>query len=366
MKKTMLILSLLLMVALVSAIDFEISGEDRVRAALANDTAEEDGGWVDNRLNLGFDAQLHPDLALRLAVEIGNTVWGAGGGGITTGESIHVTEAFLSYRIPSIDANISVGQLYWMDKMGLIMDDYFSGVLLKKDDLAGMNTEFAWMKAREGNAFQDDDYNVFMAHANYAELLPVGVYAFFGNDASADYSNLTVYPYISMEAENMVLDMAAFLDLQMGNDTEIGIGGAVKGSIDLDVIELGLDALIAMENGLTTISPWYQNGLYIYGIGKHHDGAQLYWDTPYEANGDTFMSLVGNVKAPLNEQIKAFAAAGMLTDRGIEVNAGIEYELIPDLFHMAAYGAFGIHDDDNSVYSENSNYLFGTTLKIQF
>jgi outer membrane lipopolysaccharide assembly protein LptE/RlpB len=33
MKKTMLILSLLLMVALLSAIDFEISGEDRVRAA---------------------------------------------------------------------------------------------------------------------------------------------------------------------------------------------------------------------------------------------------------------------------------------------------------------------------------------------
>jgi hypothetical protein len=96
--------------------------------------------------------ELHPDLALRLAVEIGNTVWGAGGGGITTGEGIHVTEAFLSYRIPSIDANISVGQLYWMDKMGLIMDDYFSGVLLKKDDLAGINTEFAWMKAREGNA----------------------------------------------------------------------------------------------------------------------------------------------------------------------------------------------------------------------
>lgn len=366
MKKTMLILSILLMIALLSAIEFEISGENRTRAALANDDVENDGGWVDNRLNLGFDAQLHPDLAFRLAVEIGNTIWGSGGGGISTGENIHVTEAFLKYRLNAIDADISIGQLYWMDKMGLILDDYFSGILIQQEDFAGSNTEFAWIKAIERNPFSNDDRDIFMAHVNMTEPAPVGIYAFFGNDAAADYNNLTVYPYISMDMEPLTLDLAAFVDVQMGNDTNIGFGGAAKVAADLDIIEAGVDALLATKYGLTTISPWYQNGLYIYGIGKHHDGTNLYWDTPYEGNADTFISLVGHVKAPLNDKMKAFAAAGLLSDIGLEANAGIEYEIIPDLFHMALYGAVGLHNDDDTVYEENLNYLFGTTLKVEF
>jgi len=151
------------------------------------------------------------------------------------------------------------------------------------------------------------------------------------------------------------------MDMQMDDDdTNIGFGGVAKANANLDVVEVGLDALIATEYGLTTISPWYQNGLYIYGIGKHHDGTNLYWETPYTGNSDTFMSLVGNLKAPLNDKMSAFAAAGMLTDIGMEVNAGIEYEIIPDLFNMAVYGAFGSHDNDTS------NYLLGSTLKLEF
>jgi hypothetical protein len=361
MKRTMLILSILLMVALLSAIEFEISGENRTRAAMANDSAENDGGWVDNRLNLGFDAQLHPDLAFRFAIEVGNTVWGNGGGGISTGEGIHVTEAFLNYKLNAFDANISIGQLYWMDKMGLILDDYFSGVLVQMEDFAGFNTEFAWIKAVEGNPYNDDDYNIFMGHANMADMAPAGVYGFLGNIPNADFSTLTLYPYISLEMDMLNLDMAAFMDMQMVNDdTEIGFGGAVKATASLDVVELGVDLLMATENGLTTISPWYQNGLYIYGIGKHHDGANLYWNIPYEGNSDTFISAVGKAKAPLSDKVKAFAAAGMLSDIGMEANAGIEYEIIPDLFHMAAYGAFGIHDN------ETNNYLLGTSLKLEF
>jgi hypothetical protein len=363
MKKALLVLSVLLMITLLSAIEFDISGENRTRGAVANDRSENDGAWVDNRMNLGLDSQLHPDLALRLAVEIGNTTWGDGGGAISTGESIHVTEAFIKYRLHAIEADISIGQLYWMDKMGLIMDDYFSGILIQREDLAAFNTEFAWMKHTEWGPYDDRDYDIFMAHVNMADKAPAGVYALFGNNHIPvdKVNNFTLYPYLNLAVDPLTLDLAAFMDMQMDDDdTNIGFGGAAKAKADLDVMEIGLDALIATEYGLTTISPWYQNGLYIYGIGKHHDGTNLYWRTPYTGNSDTFMSLVGSIKAPLNDKIDAFAAAGILTDIGMEVNAGIEYEIIPDLFNMALYGAFGSHDNDTA------NYLFGSTLKVEF
>jgi len=202
-----------------------------------------------------------------------------------------------------------------------------------------------------------------MAHVNMADKAPAGVYALFGNNLTPmdNVNNFTLYPYLNLAADPLTLDLAAFMDMQMDDDdTNIGFGGVAKANANLDVVEVGLDALIATEYGLTTISPWYQNGLYIYGIGKHHDGTNLYWETPYTGNSDTFMSLVGNLKAPLNDKMSAFAAAGMLTDIGMEVNAGIEYEIIPDLFNMAVYGAFGSHDNDTS------NYLLGSTLKLEF
>jgi len=368
MKKTMLIISITLIVAMLAAIEFEVSGENRLRGAIANDDEERGGSWVDNRLNLGFDSQLHPDLAMRLAVEVGYTTWGNGGGTISTKENIHVTEAFIKYKINAIDADISMGQLYWMDKMGLVMDDYFSGIILQKEDWAGLNTEFAWFKVSEGGIFADedipstdDDKDVLMAHVNMADKAPAGVYAFFGNDRALEASNFTLYPYINLTMDPFTLDAAAFLDMKMDDDdTEMGMGGAVKATAGLDMLEFGLDFLMATENGLTTISPWYQNGLYIYGIGKHHDGVNLYWDELYEDNSDAFISFVGDIKAPLSEKVSAFAAAGMLTDIGMELNAGIEYEIIPDLFNMAAYGAYGVHDDDTN------NYLLGTTLKLEF
>ncbi len=34
----------------------------------------------------------------------------------------------------------------------------------------------------------------------------------------------------------------------------------------------------ASENALVTYSPYYQNGLFIYGINAIHDGLDLYWD----------------------------------------------------------------------------------------
>lgn len=360
MKKLILVLIPLLLVIGLSAIEFDISGENRTRAALYNDAAENDGGHVDNRFNIGLDAQFHRNLNFRLAVEIGDTVWGNGGGGIGTGEIIHVREAYLDYLIDAVDARIKLGQLYWMDNMGLVMDDYFSGVMLSKTFGDNINTEFIWMKVAENSETASDDSDVFIAHAMMDSEMPIGAYLMFGNYERRDYQNLTLMPYLGLEKDALSLDAAVFMDMQMGNDTEMGFGGAAKAKLDMTAFELGADVLVASEHGLTTISPWYQNGLYIYGIGKHHSGLNQYWDPPYEGNSDFFASLVGNVKIPLKQNLNVFGAAGYLIDLGLEINAGLECTLIPDLFHMQVYGAFGVHDN------ETNNYAFGSSLKIEF
>ncbi len=360
MKKLILTLIPMLLVIGLFAVEFDISGENLVRAAIANNQGEDDGGWVDNRFNIGFDSQFHQNLHFRIAAEIGYTVWGNGGGAISTGENIDITELYLDYFVESFDANISFGQLYWMDKMGLVMDDYFSGVILRKDIGDNLSTEFAWMKASENGRYSKDDHGIFMAHAVMDSDMPIGAYLLYGQDDAADIQNITFMPHIGMEMDAINLDASAFVDMTMNGDTEMGFGGAIKATMDVSDFELGADILVATENGLTTISPWYQNGLYIYGIGQHHDGLNLYWNTPYEANADLFASMVAQIKAPVNEKISVFGAAGYLIDLGLEANLGMEYELIPDLFHMAAYGAYGMHDN------ETNNYAFGTTLKVEF
>ncbi|MCB5252474.1 MAG: hypothetical protein RBR69_03070 [Candidatus Cloacimonadaceae bacterium] len=360
MKKLILILIPMLLVIGLSAIEFDISGENRTRAAFYNDPAEKDGGHIDNRLNIGLDSQLHRNLNFRFAVQIGDTTWGNGGGGIGTGERVHVTEAYLDYMIDSFDARIKLGQMYWMDRMGLVMDDYFSGLAISKTFGDNLNTELIWVKKAENVETASDDSDVFIFHAMVDNEMPIGAYLMFGNYEVADYQNLTVMPYLAMEKDALSLDATVFMDMQMGADTEMGFGGAAKAKLDMTAFELGADVLVASEHGLTTISPWYQNGLYIYGIGKYHDGLNQYWGVPYQGNTDLFASIVGNIKAPLKEKLDVFAAAGYLMDLGFEVNAGLECTLIPDLFHMQVYGAYGIHDD------EINNYALGSSLKIEF
>lgn len=361
MKKISVILSLALLVSLLSAIEFNFDGELRQRAALANDALENDGGWLDGRILLGLESQLHQDFMFRIGTQIGDVVWGNGGGAIGTGEALRIQEAFLKYNINALDAKITVGQQYWMDKLGLVMDDYFSGIKLEKEDFFGINTEAIWMKAFEGGLYSNNDANIFLLHGNMQESLPLGLYAIYGNYGNLDYSNFTLYPYLSLDFAPITLDVAPFLDMQFtSGDNEMGFGAAVKAKMDLDILELGADLLFAGENGITTISPWYQNGLYIYGIGKHHDGVNLYWDAPYSGNADSFFSGVLSAKMPVSESLSAFAAAGFLTDMGMEINAGIEYELIPDLLNLNVFGAFGSHDSDTK------NYLFGSSLKMEF
>jgi len=382
MKKLLLILVPLMLVSLLAAIDFDYEGEIRTRGAIYNNRYETDGGHVDSRLRLTMKTMLHPQLLLLAQLQFGDVTWGnlssydykdksGYGGGIPSSVSLSAYQMYIDYRINAIRSNVRVGQQYWADNMGLIIDDSFSGVMLNMDSLLGFETKLGWIKSQELNLFDDDDYNYFLINMQAANPLPWGVFASYGHSGLNKYSTFTLMPFAEMAAGPLDLKASVFAGMHFNDpaDDEFGLGAAVKANAMLGPLQVGGDLLFATENGIETLSPYYQNGLYIYGFGKHHDGVNLYWDSPYDyPNNDGVFSLVGNVGFQLCQKSKLFGAAGLVVDRGFEVNAGIEYDVIPDLMQLAAYGAFGIATESVPAKSSSkpNNYVLGSTLNITF
>ena len=382
MKKILLVLVPLLLVSLLAAIDFDYQGEIRTRGAIYNDQYERDGGHVDSRLRLAMKTMLHPQLLLLAELQFGDVIWGSlssfpskdktgYGGGIPSSVSLSAYQMYIDYRINAIQSNVRVGQQYWADNMGLIIDDSFSGVMLNMDDVAGFQTNFAWIKSQELNLVDNDDYNYFLVNMQASNPLPWGVFASYGRSGQLDYSTITLMPFAEIAAGPVDLKANVFAALHFNDpgDDELGFGAAVKANAKIGPIQVVGDLLFATENGIETLSPYYQNGLYIYGFGEHHDGVNLYWDSPYDyPNNDGVLSLVGNVGFQLCQKSKLFGATGIVTDRGFELNAGIEYEVIPDLMQLAAYGALGIATESEvgKASDKPTNYLLGTTLNITF
>jgi len=245
----------------------------------------------------------------------------------------------------------------------LILDDSYSGSLYTMDNLAGFQAEIGWVKALEVDDM-DDDNNYLFFNLKHPYPMPWGMYAAWGhygadNDGIDD--SFTIMPYAWLDMDPVQLDVTGFVGMHFNSpgDDNMGFGTAVKATADLGAFNVGGDMLFATENGVRTLSPHYQNGLYIYGNGQHHDGLNLYWNVPYDGNNDTFLSLVGSVHAPLNNRISAFANAGLVLDHGFEVNGGMELQLIPDLLHLAGYAAAGFGEQ-----SGPKNYAIGTTIKI--
>jgi hypothetical protein len=270
----------------------------------------------------------------------------------------------VDYLINALDARIKVGQQYWADHRSLVMDDYFSGIVLSKEDFAGMKAELGMMKPEENAVFMKDDYNVFLASLQGESPIPFGILAIGGYYADRNEGNVALLPYLSLTAGPASLDLNPWFDYQMfpGDNDEMGMGAAVKADADLGVMQVGADVLYAAENGLSILSPWYQNGLYIYGIGANHDGVNLYWGAPYSRNIDAFYSAVGKLRVPLKENICAYGAGGMLSDMGWEVNGGIEFKLFEEMMKLTAFGAYATSTEG----TKPANYAIGSSLVVNF
>ncbi len=379
MKKLILIIVPLLLVSLLAAIEFEYDGENRTRAAFYNDQYERDGGHIDNRLYLGMNANLHPSLMMRVNLQFGDVVWGNtsswGGksnwGGLAAAVDVKAYELYVDYRIRMLDSNVRVGQQYWADNMGLILDDSFSGIMFNMDNFIGFQTNLGWIKVNEYDTVADDDYCYFLLNMKTPHPLPWGIFASYGRDNNRDYSTATLMPFVSLDIDPIQIDANVFAGLHFiadPIDDEVGLGAAVKAKVDLGPIGAGADLLFATEKGIEVLSPYYQNGLYIYGYGTHHDGLNLYWNDPYSQNTDTVLSLVGKVNTQIIPRLNFFAAAGYLLDAGMEINGGVEVDLIPELLQLSCFGAVGWHEGNDipSKADGASNYVLGTSLEVKF
>ncbi len=353
MKKLIVLVAALMLFGLLGAIDLEWMGEFRTRGtAMYDDNSEHLSNYIDSRFRLEFDANVVNDLDLRTAFEVGDFTWGS----TTASYQVNTNEAYIDYRINSLGANLKIGKQYWADHRGLVFDYYITGAILNMDNLAGFKTDFGMMKFPLNNMHS----TWWMLNLQTEAPVAWGITALAGYVDGVKMETISALPYVTLQAGPLNLDINPFLDYQYRRE-EMGMGVAVKANAGLGALEVGGDLLFAAENGLTTLSSWYQNGLYLYGIGTHHDGVNLYWNNPYEHNTDAFMSIVGNMKYAVCEQGKLFAAAGLLTDIGMEVNVGMERTLIPDFLSAAVFAAIGIHDTP-----EQNDMMLGATLEANF
>ncbi len=369
MKKLIFALMALLLLGSMFAVEFDITGEVRNRAAMYNDPSEYDGGHIDSRLQLRLDSNLHQDLQLGILFEAGSIVWGDSNGMIgNESPSLKLNEMYIDYMINSLNAKLRFGRQAWADNASLILDDNFNGLMLTFDDLKGYTTEFAFIKAVENIPERKDDHNAFFINLASEEPIPHGFMALYAKHQITRAANFTLMPYYTFAAGSAALNTTVFFDLQTqrGFEDKLGWGISLKADLEMGDLQIGGDFLFANKEGLTTLSPYYMNGLYIYGYGAHHDGVGIYWNDGYEmGNGDGYISMVGKARMPFSANVDLFGAAGFVMTQsdyvGAEFNGGAEYQVIEDLFKVSGFGALAIPESGAAF-----NYVVGVNATVSF
>jgi len=364
MRKIVILIIPLILVNILTAVNIDIDGVLRTRAAVYNDLAESTDGHIDNRLRLGMSTELAPGLNFRTRLQFGNVTWGdaATGGSINSAVKISAYELYLEYLVYSIDARIRFGQQCWADPLGLIIDGSFSGIMLSTNELIGFKAELGFIKVLEVDDF-DHDGNYFLANISSSFPIPWGILTSAYYQPSINNDSYTLMPYLDMSLAPLRVRAAAFMGAHINNPnpTDIGLGTAIKSTADLGAFKIGADILFATKNGIATLFPYYKNGLYIYGIGHYNDSVNLYWKTPYSDNTDNTISTVGSITVPVTRSSNVFCAAGYLSKQGYEVNVGFDHDLIPSKMKVAGYAAAGVNED-----TDITNYVMGIAVVVPF
>ncbi len=382
MKKILLILLPLLAVSLLLAnhltptelksdLELTYGGEFRTRAIMLNDMAEDNGGWFDNRMRFDLAAKLADQLGVVWTTEVGNIVWGGAGGGYSTsGVNLETRELYLDYQMNWMDMKVRMGQQYWYDHRSLVLDDYFSGITADMS-LAGITTEIGFIKGNEGANITPTMDDSHVAFANFIFKAPVewGLTTMFAQNHAANTADIFVIPYFVLKFEPVTLDLTAVIDDQMfkdaagEDDSQMGIAFAAKADVDLGV-KLGADLLYVTEEGINTLSSYYENGMYLFGNKLPYDGVQI--SSGYNW-GQAYMSIVGKASYPMNEKMEVYGAVGMAAADdpiGMELNVGMNYKILDNLTFnpVLAVGQTGKSIDTD----ESMVYMLGGLLKAEF
>lgn len=390
MKKTTLIITLALFALSLVAVEFDWDGEFRARAAMYNDYWGDPGGHVDNRLQLGITSEITRGLNLRASVDMvgpgyDNVVWGETGGAI--GDSyvlLQVKEAWIDYRIEQIKSNVRLGQQTWADHRGLVLDDTFSGITLKTDLAPDVKATFGYGKYEEG-FFTDryDDMQGFLVNVEYEGSMTAGMDAYltwnrfwYSYNDKPIAKNFSFLPYFVYDLDPITIDgviIAQMVDTypssgvfsKVKSELKSNFGVALNAKTKMDQFTAGID-LVFMNDILTywratrDFSRYYQNGLYIFGPGEHNDDLGIW---AFGTDAESYLGATLSGKYQMTEKLAPFGAFGFINKGGMELNGGLEYQIIPELLNIAAFGAYGIVDKD---LNNKNAYAFGTTLKVEF
>ena len=375
MPKILLIAILLSLAGLLGSVEFTLDGEARTRAVMYRaDASAEAGSHIDSKLWLGTNLSVNPDLKLRLNLQLGDVVWGAttgtqAGGAISAGIPISAYELYVDYRIRALGSNIRIGQQYWADHRSLMLDDSFSGVTFSTDDVLGLQSTLGWIKQVEGDRYlAGDDISSFLLSLQDKAW---GVQAFYtvneADSSNASQDIVTALPFLAWDLAPLNIDLTGILQYSSSpTASDLDHGAAARISAKFEPVEIGLDALYYANEAPAlnySLSQYYLNKLYIFGIGQHFDGwvgwdpVNWYWGQ--SSAQDMYLAAVGYTKVALAKGLDLFAAGGLIHKTGWEANGGLEWNL--DNFQLAAYGAYGQHDGHTQA-----SYLVGTTLKAWF
>lgn len=375
MKKPILVIIAILIMGSMFALDLDWDSEYRTRGAIYNDASGNPGGHVDNRLQLGFNTIFHPNLSFRANFEIEN-VWGNGGGSVgTNGVNVKTNELYINMMVDAIKSRVKLGQQYYADHRSLVLDDTFSGLSVSRELGENMNLILGYGKYNEGGfTNRYDDMQGLIIGFSGETPISYGADAYFtwtrNRFLGADpyiLKHISFLPYAGLELDPLYLDATLIIQsndsynwIEDEVETDVLFGAAINAGSQIDQLELNADLLFLSDNGLFSLSDYYQNNLYLFGYGEHHDELGLW---AFATGADSFLSISAQAKYGINEQLKAFGAAGFINKGGIEINGGVEYQLVPDLLGLALYGAYGIVDKD---LNNKDAYAIGSTLKLEF
>ena len=347
-------------------------GELRARVIMNNDLDENDGGWFDNRLQFNLAAKLSKTTSVFWGAEVGDIIW-RDFGNLTP--ALETRELYIDYKMDWMDLSIRTGQQYWYDHRALILDDYYSGISADLT-LAGIPTELGFIKSYEGALNKLDVVFKTPVHvasfANFVFKTPVdwGLTAMFGQNHDTNEADFWVIPYFMLNFEPITLDLTAVINQQMWKDAlgedDSQMGMAFAANLGMEAgVKLGVDFLYVTEEGICTLSPYYVNGLYLFGNQLPYDGVQI--SSGYDDWAQAYMSIVGSASYPLNDMMEIYGAVGMASvddPIGMEFNVGVDYRINNFLSFnpVLAVGQSGkaIDADENMVY------MLGGLLKAEF
>lgn len=388
MKKIIIVLAITMLVGSLLA-DFNYTGSMRTRMALWNQNIMDESphsSKIDSRFRFKLSKKIDDDFMVALRFEMGDMHWGKvnetdiG----TDGKVVELKHAYAKFSCP-MGGTAQVGLQAWADVRGLIFDDDFAAII-RRGQIAGIDTEIGWSKVDEGSFDEDDDIDLFLVNFSMMEMFTMQ--NVIRRSGGGNFLDMWFMPSVALDnpmatINGMVaLNMGSYKDATLadgsvGDVSNFGYAVSLKGNVKNLPVDLGFDFLMASgDDGedpestsyFNTISSYYMNGLEYMGYGIN-DGVGPGTNPGNSGLGN--MDIVVTAGKEVMPGLKVKGAFGMLnTLEGDDTARGMEFDLglckqLHEKVKLNAVGAFFMPNKDFYGSDEMVKEI-STTLNYKF